>query len=167
MYKSNFLAIPKKPGAVGCSLFRTISLMSQIKPILKAILNRIKQKLVPDLAEEQYGFVQGKGTRNAIFIMLMLTERAAEVQKEVGYCIYGVLRKLKHIFPNTYQRIKSIRSPAKVGLVVIDLITSPVVSWRGWETPPPPQHRGSAVILCMTSSEGQRGGRRAIIFILW
>ena len=80
--------------------------------------------------------------------------------------IYGVLRKLKHIFPNTYQRIKSIRSPAKVGLVVIDLITSPVVSGRGWETHPP-QHRGSAVILCMTSSEGQRGGRRAIIFILW
>ena len=35
-------------------------------------------------------------------------------------------------------RIKSIRSPAKVGLVVTDLITSPVVSWRGWETPPPP-----------------------------
>ena len=33
-----------------------------------------------------------------------------------------------------------------MGLVVIDLITSPVVSWRGWETPPPPQHRGSAVI---------------------
>ena len=50
----------------------------------------------------------------------------------------GVLHKLKHIFPNTYQRIKSIRSPAKVGLVVIDLTTSPVVSWRGWETPPPP-----------------------------
>ena len=25
---------------------------------------------------------------------------------------HGVLRKLKHIFPNTYQRIKSIRSPA-------------------------------------------------------
>ena len=35
-------------------------------------------------------------------------------------------------------RIKSICSPAKVGLVVTDLITSPVVSWRGWETTPPP-----------------------------
>ena len=34
--------------------------------------------------------------------------------------------------------IRSIRSPAKVGLVVTDLITSLVVSWRGWETPPPP-----------------------------
>ena len=28
---------------------------------------------------------------------------------------HGVLRKLKHIFPNTYQRMKSIRSPAKGG----------------------------------------------------
>ena len=80
---------------------------------------------------------------------------------------YGVLRKLKHIFPNTYQRIKSIRSPAKVGLVVTDLITSPVVSWRGWATPPPPQHRGSAVILCMASSEVSGAGGWAIIFILW
>ena len=47
-------------------------------------------------------------------------------------------------------RIKSIRSPAKVGLVVTELITSPVVSWEGWETPLP-QHRGSAVILCSTT----------------
>ena len=28
---------------------------------------------------------------------------------------HGVLHKLKHIFPNTYQRIKSICSPAKGG----------------------------------------------------
>ena len=42
--------------------------------------------------------------------------------EELLYCSYceksfkyGVLRKLKHIFPNTYQRIKSIRSPAKGG----------------------------------------------------
>ena len=34
--------------------------------------------------------------------------------------------------------IRSIRSPAKVGLVVTDLITSPEVSWRGWETTPRP-----------------------------
>ena len=70
---------------------------------------------------------------------------------------HEVLLQPKHIFPNTYQGIRSIRSPAKVGLVVTDLITSPVVSWRGWETPPP-QHNGSTVILCMTSSGGQQGG---------
>ena len=32
--------------------------------------------------------------------------------------------------------ISSIRSPAKVGLVITKLLTtSPVVRWRGWETP--------------------------------
>ena len=38
---------------------------------------------------------------------------------------YGVLRKLKHIFPNIYQRINSICSPAKVGLVVTDFNYQP------------------------------------------
>ena len=46
-----------------------------------------------------------------------------------------------------------------MGLVVTELlITSPVVSWRGWETHTH-THRGSTVILCLTSSGGQRGGR--------
>ena len=60
--------------------------------------------------------------------------------------------------------IRSIRSPAKVGLVITKLLTtSPIVSWRGWEThthththttpPPPPQHHGSTVILCSTTVE--------------
>ena len=35
-------------------------------------------------------------------------------------------------------------------VVTLDLITSPVVSWRGCETPP--QYRGSAVMLCSTTS---------------
>ena len=39
--------------------------------------------------------------------------------------VNGVLRKLKHIFPNTYQRINSICSPAKVGLVVTDFNYQP------------------------------------------
>ena len=35
-------------------------------------------------------------------------------------------------------RIRSICSPAKVGLAVTELlITGLIVSWRGWETPPP------------------------------
>ena len=37
--------------------------------------------------------------------------------------------------------IRSIRSPAKVGLVITKLLTtSPVVSWRGWGDLPPPPH---------------------------
>ena len=52
---------------------------------------------------------------------------------------------------NTYLQNKKHTLTCQVGLVVTDLITSPVVSWEGWETPPPPQHRGSAVILCSTT----------------
>ena len=49
--------------------------------------------------------------------------------------------------------IRSIRSPAKVGLVITKLLTTrPVVSWRGWETTPP-QHHGSTVIPCSTTVE--------------
>ena len=45
-------------------------------------------------------------------------------------------------------RTESICSPAKVGLVVIDLITSPVVSWRGvGGGPPPPPHTHTAAQL--------------------
>ena len=51
---------------------------------------------------------------------------------------------------NTYLQNKKHMLTCQVGLVVTDLITSPVVSWEGWETPPP-QHRGSAVILCSTT----------------
>ena len=57
-------------------------------------------------------------------------------------------------------RIKSIRSPAKVGLVVTDLITSPVVSWEGWETPPPP-----APWLCRHSLLNHRRGKTSLL--LW
>ena len=57
-------------------------------------------------------------------------------------------------------RIKSIRSPAKVGLVVTDLITSPVVSWEGWETPPPPAPR-----LCCHSLLNHRRGKTSLL--LW
>ena len=53
-------------------------------------------------------------------------------------------------------RIKSIRSPAKVGLVVTDLITSPVVSWEGWETPPP------APRLCCHSLLNHRRGKTSL-----
>ena len=58
-------------------------------------------------------------------------------------------------------RIKSIRSPAKVGLVVTDLITSPVVSWEGWETPPPP----TAPRLSCHSLLNHRRGRTSLL--LW
>ena len=53
---------------------------------------------------------------------------------------YELLSKeIKSLFrQNTYLQNKKHTLTCQVGLVVTDLITSPVVSWEGWETPPPP-----------------------------
>ncbi|GFN99336.1 multidrug resistance-associated protein 1 [Plakobranchus ocellatus] len=85
--KSIFIALPKKPGATECELHRTISLMSHItKILLKIIMLRIRNKIKPEIAEEQCGFVEDKGTSNAIYILRTLIERALEVQKDVYLC---------------------------------------------------------------------------------
>ena len=47
---------------------------------------RVRNKINPKIAEEQCGFVEGKGTTNAIFILRTLIERALEIQKDVYLC---------------------------------------------------------------------------------
>ena len=49
--------------------------MSQVTKILIRIRNKIR----PQISGEQYGFVKGKGTRNAIFALRNLAEKALEV----------------------------------------------------------------------------------------
>ncbi|GFN77761.1 endonuclease-reverse transcriptase [Plakobranchus ocellatus] len=61
--------------------------MSHItKILLKIIMLRIRNKIKPEIAEEQCGFVEDKGTSNAIYILRTLIERTLEVQKDVYLC---------------------------------------------------------------------------------
>ncbi|GFN77407.1 grip1-associated protein 1 [Plakobranchus ocellatus] len=92
--KSIFIALPKKPGATGCELHTTTSLMSDIiKILLTIIMLRVKNKIKPEIAEEQCVFVEDKGTSNAIYILRTLIERTLEVQKDV-YCVSFIIPKL-------------------------------------------------------------------------
>ena len=85
--RSIFIALPKKPGATDCELHQTISLMGHVtKLLLRIIMMRVRNKINPEIAEEQCGFVEGKGTTNAIFILRTLIERALEIQKDVYLC---------------------------------------------------------------------------------
>ena len=60
--------------------------MSQVlELILRIVLERIRNKIKRDI-EEQYGFVEGNGTRNARFILRMLSERSIKVQKDIYLC---------------------------------------------------------------------------------
>ena len=87
MCKSVFITLPKSPGATECELHRTISLMSHMtKLLLRILMVRMRKSLRPEISPMQFGFVQDKGTRNAIFTMSMLIERCIEVQKDLYLC---------------------------------------------------------------------------------
>ena len=87
LLRSVFIALPKKPGAIECELHRTISLMSHItKIILRVLIQRMRRKIRPELDESQFGFVPGKGTVNATYIMRTLSERAIEKQRNLYLC---------------------------------------------------------------------------------
>ena len=47
---------------------------------------RVRNKIKPEEAGEQCGFVEGKGTSNVTYTHRSLIERAVEVQKEVYLC---------------------------------------------------------------------------------
>lgn len=49
-------------------------------------MNRMRNKILPEISETQFGFMADKGTRNAIFALGTLMERAIEVQKNLYLC---------------------------------------------------------------------------------
>ena len=107
--KSIFITLPKKPGAIECELHRTISLINHTtKILLHVLMNRVRNKLKTEISDVQYGFVEDKSTRNAIFIIRMLTERAVEMQKNLYLCFIDYKKafdKVKHEQTNKYARL--------------------------------------------------------------
>ena len=101
MSRSIFIALTKKPGATDCELHQTISLMSHVtKLLLRIIMMRVRNKINPEIAEEQCGFVEGKGTTNAIFILRTLIERALEIQKDVYLCFIDYTKAFNRVRHN-------------------------------------------------------------------
>ena len=96
--RSIFITLPKKPGAVDCEQYRTISLICHItKIILRILLLRARSRITPMVGREQFGFVKDAGTRNAIFLVRNITERA--MQKDVYMCFIDYSKafdKVKH-----------------------------------------------------------------------
>lgn len=74
--------------------------MSHItKVLLKILMMRMKNKITPEIAKEQYGFMPDKGTRNAIFVLRMIIERSIEVQHDLYICFLDYMKafdKVKH-----------------------------------------------------------------------
>ena len=85
--KSAFVTLPKNTKVTECSDFHTISLMSHVSKLLLAILlKRIQSKVNMVASEEQFGFKQNSGTREAIFTMRNIIEIYISKQKDIYAC---------------------------------------------------------------------------------
>ena len=61
---------------------------------------RVRNKIYPEISEEQFGFRKGKGTRDAIFVIRMLGERSLEMQKD----LYAIFVDYEKAFDRVKQR---------------------------------------------------------------
>ena len=68
-----------------------------IKILLKICVLRMKNKIHPEIAEEQYGFQPDKSTRNAIFFLRILSERAIEMQQDLHISFIDYKKTFDHL----------------------------------------------------------------------
>ena len=77
----------KKMQATKCSDHRTISLIAHTAKIVANILRRRIEKKIEDvLREDQFGRRRGKGTRDAIGMLRIISERTLEIDEELCVC---------------------------------------------------------------------------------
>ena len=84
------------------------------KVLLRVTLMRVRNKTRPETAEEQCGFVEGKGTANAVYMLRTLIQRALEVQKDVYLCIIDYKKafdRVKH--DELLKQLKPLRVDGK------------------------------------------------------
>ena len=74
-----FIPIPKTVGTMECAEHRIIALISHSsKVLLRILFSRIAKTAEEQIAEEQMGFRKKVGTRDQIFNLRMITEKARE-----------------------------------------------------------------------------------------
>jgi hypothetical protein len=81
------IALKKKPKATTCSDHRTISLIAHAAKIVARILRRrIERKIEDAVGEDQFGFRRGKGTRDAIGMLRIISELTLVIYEELYAC---------------------------------------------------------------------------------
>ena len=90
--RSVLIPIYKNKGdAQCCGNYRGIKLMSHTMKIWERIIKaRLRDSV--EISKQQYGFIPGKGTTNAMFALRMLIEKYREGQREL-HCVFVDLEK--------------------------------------------------------------------------
>ena len=86
-----------------CEQHRTISIINHIaKIILKVLTEIIRNKIRPEIAEEQFGFVANSGTSNPIFRLNRIIENAIQEQKNVYLCFVDYEKAFEKVRHNEF-----------------------------------------------------------------
>src|SRR6218665_752828 len=81
--------LKKKPNAMTCEVNRTISLLTHAsKIVLRVLTKRLQSRAERNncTGEDQYGFRKGKGTKDAIGAIRVLTERSLQHGQNIYVC---------------------------------------------------------------------------------
>ena len=117
MKHSVFITLPKKPKAMICTEFRTISLMSHLtKLLLKIMQRRMANKIDEEVSRLQSGFRPAAGTREEIFNLRTICERATDVQKDVYICFIDYTKAFDRV-----KHFKMIECLSEIGIDDKDL----------------------------------------------
>jgi hypothetical protein len=81
------VALKKKPKARKCTDLRTVSLTAHAAKVMASVIRRRSEKKIWDvLGEDQFGFRKGKGTRDAIGMLRIISERTLDIGDKICVC---------------------------------------------------------------------------------
>ena len=84
--RSVFISIPKKGNVKECSNYCTIALISHSSKVkLKVLQLRLQQYMNCELRDVHAGYIKGRGTRDQIFNIHWIIEKAREFQKNIYF----------------------------------------------------------------------------------
>jgi hypothetical protein len=92
------IALKKKTKATKCNDHRTISIIAHAANIVvKIIRRRIERKTVDALVEDQLGFRRGKGTRDTIGMLRIISEQTSVIDEELCACFIDWQMAFDHV----------------------------------------------------------------------
>jgi hypothetical protein len=77
------VALKKKPKARKCTDHHTVSLIAVVASVIR---RRSEMKIEDVLGEDQFGFRKGNGTRDAIGMLRIISERTLDTGEEIWVC---------------------------------------------------------------------------------
>ena len=75
------IILPKKNEANKCSNYSTVNLISCNGKIFALMLSKRLESNVEEVIEDKFGFWKDKGTRDAIGLMRIISQRVLDVKK--------------------------------------------------------------------------------------